>query len=200
MSESSYNGNRLLRHAGIPINFTEEQVKEWVKCRDDPVYFASNYVKIVTLDHGLQPMNPYDFQKDIIEKAVKGRRLIVKTARQNGKSTTCAVFLCHYIIFNDNKTCAILANKAATAREILSRVQLVYEHLPKWLQHGVTEWNKGSFQLENGSRILASATSSSAIRGFSINCVSEETNITVRDKYTGEIKTVKIKDVYGEMK
>jgi hypothetical protein len=85
-------------------------------------------------------------------------------------STTCAVFLCHYIIFNDNKTCAILANKAATAREILARVQLVYEYLPKWLQHGVTEWNKGSFQLENGSRILASATSSSAIRGFSINC------------------------------
>jgi hypothetical protein len=85
MSESSYNGNRLLRHAGIPINFTEEQVKEWIKCRDDPVYFASNYVKIVTLDHGLQPMNPYDFQKEIIEKAIKGRRLIVKTARQNGK-------------------------------------------------------------------------------------------------------------------
>ena len=114
-------------------------------------------------------------------------------------STTCAVFFCHYIIFNDDKTCAILANKAATAREILSRVQLIYEHLPKWLQHGVSEWNKGSFQLENGSRILASATSSSAIRGFSINCVSGNTDITVRDKYTGEIKTVKIEDVYGEM-
>ena len=114
-------------------------------------------------------------------------------------STTCAVFFCHYIIFNDDKTCAILANKAATAREILSRVQLIYEHLPKWLQHGVSEWNKGSFQLENGSRILASATSSSAIRGFSINCVSGNTDITVRDKYTGEIKTVKIEDVYGEI-
>lgn len=81
----SYNGNRLLRQAGIPINFTEEQVKEWIKCRDDPVYFASTYVKIVTLDHGLQPMNPYDFQKEIIQKAISSRKLVVKTSRQNGK-------------------------------------------------------------------------------------------------------------------
>ncbi len=105
-------------------------------------------------------------------------------------STTCAVFLCHYIIFNDNKTCAILANKAATSREILSRVQSVYEYLPSWLKHGVTEWNKGSFQLENGSRILASATSSSAIRGFSINCTDSNAIIIVKHKQTNEIREI----------
>ncbi len=105
-------------------------------------------------------------------------------------STIMAAIICHYIIFNDNKTCAILANKAATAREILGRVQLAYEHLPKWLQHGVMEWNKGSFLLENGSRVLASSTSSSAIRGFS--CVQGDTKITLRNKKTGEIKEVEI--------
>lgn len=166
---NSYNGNQLIRRSGVEIEFTQEQLDEWIKCRDDPVYFTSKYVKIVTIDHGLQPMQPYDFQKEIITKALNHNRLIVKTARQNGKSTTCAAILCHYIIFNENKVCAILANKAATSREILGRVQLIYENLPSWLQHGVTEWNKGSFVLENGSKILASATSSSAIRGFSIN-------------------------------
>ena len=199
MSDTSYNGNKLLRHAGVAIAFTPEQVQEWIRCRDDPIYFVSKYVKIVTLDHGLQPMNPYEFQKEIITKALSVKKLLVKTARQNGKSTTCAAFLCHYIIFNENKTCAILANKAATSREILGRVQLVYENLPKWLQHGVTEWNKGSFVLENGSRILASATSSSAIRGFSINCVSGSTSIKVRHKKTGEVKEVKIGSIYSEL-
>ena len=199
MISTSYNGNKLLRSSGISVDFTAHQVQEWIKCRDDPIYFVSNYVKIVTLDYGLQPMNPYEFQKEIILKALTCKNVIVKTSRQNGKSTTCAAFLCHYIIFNDNKTCAILANKAATAREILGRVQLVYENLPKWLQHGVTEWNKGSFVLENGSRILASATSSSAIRGFSINCVAGETEIAVRHKKTGAIKIANIEDVFNEL-
>ena len=193
---TSYNGNKLLRHAGVAIAFTPEQIHEWIRCRDDPVYFVTKYVKIVTLDHGLQPMNPYDFQKEIITKALYGKKLLVKTARQNGKSTTCAAFLCHYIIFNENKTCAILANKAATSREILGRVQLVYENLPKWLQHGVTEWNKGSFVLENGSRILASATSSSAIRGFSINCVSGDSKITVMNDL-GDVYDTTIESLYS---
>ncbi len=195
MSKTSYNGNNLLRPSGVPIAFTAEQIQEWIRCRDDPIYFVTKYVRIVTLDNGLQPMNPYEFQKEIITKALTKRRLIVKTGRQAGKSTTCAVFLCHYIIFNDNKTCAILANKAATSREILSRVQNVYEYLPDWLKHGVTEWNKGSFQLENGSRILAAATSSSAIRGFSINCVAGDTLVTVM-KNDGNIEELTIQELY----
>ena len=66
---------------------------------------------------------------------------------------------------------AILANKAATARDILSRLQLAYEHLPKWLQQGILSWNKGSLELENGSRIVAASTSSSAVRGGSYNMI-----------------------------
>jgi hypothetical protein len=165
----SYNGNTLLRRGGISVGYTAEQISEWIKCRDDPVYFVEKYVKIVTLDKGVQPMNPYDFQKEIIEKSLTNSRTIVTCSRQNGKSTTFAALFCHYIIFNDDKTCAILANKAAGAREILSRVKFAYERLPTWLQHGIVEWNKGSIVLENGSRVLASATSGDAIRGYSVN-------------------------------
>jgi hypothetical protein len=91
------------------------------------------------------------------------------TGRQVGKSTTTVAFLLWYILFNSEKTVALQANKGDTAREILSRVQLAYQHLPNWMQQGVIEWNKGSFELENNSRILASTTSSDAIRGYSIN-------------------------------
>lgn len=168
-----------MRRSGTKLEYTAEQIVEWVKCRDDPIYFIEKYIKIVTVDYGLQPMKLYDFQKEIVLKATNHNKLITKVARQAGKSSTVAAFFCHYIIFNSDKTCAILANKAATAREILSRVQLAYEHLPSWIKHGVTEWNKGSFVLENGSRIIASATSGSAIRGFSVNCLGGDTKVTV---------------------
>lgn len=159
-----------LKSAGVQLNWEPWQVEEWIKCKLDPIYFIQNYIKIVTVDYGLQPMKTYEFQKEFADAILsKQNKVIGLCARQMGKSTIMAAIMCHYIIFNDNKTCAILANKAATAREILSRVQLAYEHLPKWLQHGVIEWNKGSFLLENGSRVLAASTSSSAIRGFSIN-------------------------------
>jgi hypothetical protein len=164
-----YNGNQLLKSAGVPIGFTAEQVAEWVKCSTDVIYFIEKYIKIVTIDYGLQPMILYDFQKEIILNVINNKESLAVCARQLGKTTVMAAFFCHYIIFNDTKTCAILANKATTAREILARVKLAYEHLPHWLQHGIVEWNKGSIELENGSRILASSTSSSAIRGYTIH-------------------------------
>ena len=144
MAFGVYNGNNNLKAAGVQLNWEEWQIDEWIKCKQDPVYFIKNYIKIVTVDHGLQPMKTYGFQEDFADAILnKSNRVIGLCARQMGKSTIMAAIICHYIIFNDNKTCAILANKAATAREILGRVQLAYEHLPKWLQHGVVEWNKG---------------------------------------------------------
>lgn len=166
---ATYNGNPLLKGANVPIEWTEDQVREWLKCKDDPIYFIEKYVKIITIDRGLQPMKLYEFQKQIILGITYNKKLISACARQMGKTTVMAALFCHYILFNSGKTCAILANKAATAREILARVQKAYEYLPKWLQQGVTEWNKGSFALENDSRILAASTSSSAIRGYTIN-------------------------------
>jgi hypothetical protein len=164
-----YLGNPLLKKANTPIEFTEEQVLEFVKCQDDPVYFANNYVKIVTLDHGLQTFKPYHFQEKLIKNFHRHRFNICKMPRQTGKSTTVVSFLLHYAVFNDNVNIGILANKAATARELLDRLQTAYENLPKWMQQGIISWNKGSLELENGSKILAASTSASAVRGMSFN-------------------------------
>jgi len=164
-----YLGNPLLKKANTTHEFTEEQVLEIVKCMNDPVYFANNYVKIVTLDHGLQTFKPYHFQEKLINNFHKYRFNICKMPRQTGKSTTVVSFLLHYAVFNDNVNIGILANKAATARELLDRLQTAYENLPKWMQQGIISWNKGSLELENGSKILAASTSASAVRGMSFN-------------------------------
>jgi len=168
-SNDVYLGNPLLKKANTTHEFTEEQVLEIAKCMKDPVYFAKNYVKIVTLDHGLQTFTPYHFQEKLISNFHKHRFNICKMPRQTGKSTTVVAFLLHYAVFNDNVNIGILANKAATARELLDRLQTAYENLPKWMQQGIISWNKGSLELENGSKILAASTSASAVRGMSFN-------------------------------
>jgi len=170
MSES-YLNNPNLKCVGVPVAFTREQVEEYQRCAADCEYFISTYVKIVHVDRGLIAFDLFEFQKHIINSFVKENKVIVRLPRQMGKTTTTAAFFLWYILFHDNKVCAILANKAAIAREILSRIKLSYEHLPLWLQQGVVEWNKGSIALENGSRVLAAATSSSGIRGYSLSLV-----------------------------
>lgn len=169
MANDVYLGNPLLKKANTPIEFTEEQIREFVRCKSDPVYFAKNYVKIVTLDKGLQPFAMYPFQEKLVNNFHQHRFNICKMPRQTGKSTTVVSFLLHYAVFNDNVNIGILANKAATARELLDRLQTAYENLPKWMQQGIISWNKGSLELENGSKILAASTSASAVRGMSFN-------------------------------
>ena len=166
-----YLGNTLLKKAAVQHNYTKKEIEEYIKCRDDIIYFLENHAKIVHVDEGLIPFSLYPFQKDLINTITDNRNVIVKTGRQVGKSTTTLGWLLHYVLFNQSKTVGILANKAATARELLSRIQIAYQHLPKFLQQGLKEWNKGSLELENGSKIIASSTSSSAIRGFSFSCI-----------------------------
>jgi len=167
--DKSYLGNPNLKGPGVKIEFTKEQVEEYVKCANDPVYFIKNYIKIVTLDKGLVPFELYDYQEEMVKQFHDNRYIIAKLPRQSGKSTTVIGYILHYILFNQNMSVAILANKQSTAREMLSRLKLAYEYLPKWIQQGILEWNKGSIQLENGSKILASSTSASAVRGGSFN-------------------------------
>ena len=164
-----YLGNPNLKKANTPQEFTKEQIEEFIKCKEDPVYFAKNYVQIVTLDHGLQPFKMYDFQEKLVNRFHQNRFNICKMPRQTGKSTTCVSYLLHYAVFNDSVNIGILANKAATARELLDRLQTAYENLPRWMQQGIISWNKGSLELENGSKILAASTSASAVRGMSFN-------------------------------
>ena len=167
----NYLGNPLLKKPNVPFDFTEEQIEEYIKCKDDPIYFIRNYMKIVHVDHGLVPFDLWNFQEDMVRTFYKDRFVICKMPRQTGKSTTIIAFLLHYVLYNQDVRVGILANKGATARELLGRLQLAYENLPLWFQQGIVEWNKGSIELENGSKILASSTSSSAIRGGTFNVI-----------------------------
>ena len=169
MADEIYLGNPNLKKANTTVEFDKDQILEYMRCKANPVYFAKNHVKIVTLDHGLMPFEPYDFQEGLINNFHRERFNICKMPRQTGKSTTVISYLLHYLLFNDSVNIGILANKAATARELLGRLQTAYENVPKWMQQGVLSWNRGSLELENGSKILAASTSASAVRGMSFN-------------------------------
>jgi len=166
-----YLGNKNLKNKDVKIQFTKEQIEEYIKCSQDIDYFCKTYVKIVSVDKGLISFNPFLYQRNMFKTFEDNRFTICKMPRQVGKTTGVVGYLLHKILFNENYNIAVLANKQVQAREILSRVQLAYEWLPKWLQQGIVEWNKGNIELENGSKILASATSSSAVRGQSYNLV-----------------------------
>ena len=170
-SDQIYLGNPLLKKANVAQDWTKAEIKEYLKCKEDPVYFALNYVKIVQVDEGLIPFRMYDFQKELVKKFHNNRFNIAKLPRQTGKSTVVVSYLLHYALFNDSSNIGILANKASTARDLLGRLQTAYENLPKWLQQGVLSWNKGSMELENGSKIMAASTSASAVRGMSFNII-----------------------------
>lgn len=169
MQTNSYNGNPNLKQIGYPMQFTLEQVQELLKCKDDPIYFIEKYCLIISLDRGLVPFKLYDCQKKKVDVIMNNRKVILMEGRQQGKTITAAACILHYTIFNSNKTVAILANKSAAAREVLSRYQIMYENLPLWMQQGVKTWNKGDVELENNSKVFTSATSTSGIRGKSVN-------------------------------
>ena len=164
-----YNSNQNLKAAGVTIEFTPEQVEDYLKCAQDPIYFIENYCMIVSLDYGLVPFKLYECQKKKVNIIHENRKVILMEGRQQGKTTTAAAYILWYTLFQEAKTVAILANKATAAREVLSRYQTMYENLPHWLQQGVTGWNKGDIELENKSKVFTAATTISGIRGKSVN-------------------------------
>ena len=168
---NQYLGNPNLKKVNTAIDFKPEEVAEVLRCQEDPIYFIRNYIKIVSLDEGLVPFNMYHFQEEMVSKFHDHRFNIAKLPRQSGKSTIVTAYLLWYVLFNPNVNVAILANKAATAREMLQRLQLSYENLPNWMQQGILQWNRGSLELENGSKIMAASTSASAVRGMSFNVI-----------------------------
>ena len=166
---NSYHGNPNLKPLAYQHDFSEEEIKEYVKCKENPVYFIETYVKIITLDKGLQPFKLYDCQKKKVDVIMNNRRVVLMEGRQQGKTVTSAACILHYTIFQEDKTVAIMANKSAAAREVLNRYQIMYENLPLWMQQGVKTWNKGDVELENNSKVLTAATTAAAIRGKSVN-------------------------------
>lgn len=169
--KTAYRDNPLLKKAGVQLEYTQEQIEEYVKCAKDPIYFAQNYVKIVNVDEGLINFKMWDFQKKMLATFRDNRFVITKCPRQVGKTTTTVSYLLWATLFQDSQNVAVLANKGSLARDILAKYQLAYENLPMWLQQGVVTWNKGNVEIENGSKVIAAATSSSAVRGGSFNIV-----------------------------
>ena len=170
-NKDSYRDNPLLKRVGVTVSYTQEQVDEYIKCAKDPIYFAKTYIKIVNVDEGLMNFKMWPFQEEMLNLFKDNRFVITKCPRQVGKTTTTVAYLLWATIFTDTQNVAVLANKGSLARDILAKYQLAYENLPMWLQQGVVTWNKGNVELENGSKIIAASTSSSAIRGGSFNIV-----------------------------
>tara|TARA_B100001093_G_scaffold518709_1_gene604566 strand:+ start:3303 stop:4904 length:1602 start_codon:yes stop_codon:yes gene_type:complete len=168
-NELGYLGNPNVKRDGIEAQFTLDEIKEYQKCMQDPAYFATTYAKIISLDEGLVPFNLYDYQQKMFHHFNDNRFSIILACRQSGKSISSVVYLLWFACFHPEKTIAILANKGATAREMLARITLALENLPFFLQPGCKALNKGSIEFSNNSKIIAAATSGSSIRGLSIN-------------------------------
>jgi hypothetical protein len=166
-----YLGNDRLKRVGVELSYTEEQVKEIIKCTEDPVYFIKKYVRIVNVDLGLIPFDMWDFQEKMVQDFHENRFCICKMPRQVGKTTTTVGYMLWCVLFQDDYVVGILANKGSLARDILSKIQKAYEYLPLWLQQGIIVWNKGNIELENGSKIFAYATSAAGVRGGSFNLI-----------------------------
>lgn len=190
-----YKNNQRLKAINVDLNLTKEQFAEYLKCSNDPIYFAKTYVKIVNIDLGLIDFNMRDYQEDMVNTIHDNRFTICKMARQTGKSTTVVSYFLWYILFQPDQSVGILANKQSLAIDIMDRLKLAYEHLPWFLQQGIITWNKKQIELENGSKCLAGSTSSSSVRGMTFNCVVGSSVITVRNKKTGEIEKLTIDEL-----
>lgn len=167
--KESYLGNPNVKRDGVLQEWTPGLLQEYKKCMDNPIYFVETYVKVISLDDGMVPFLLYPYQRKMFEQFQENRFSIVLACRQSGKSISACAYLLWYVLFNPEKTVAILANKGATAREMLNRITLMLENIPFFLQPGSKALNKGSLEFSNNSRILAAATSGSSIRGMSVN-------------------------------
>jgi len=165
----TYLGNPQVKRDGVQQGWTKQDIQEYQRCMTDPVYFAETYGKVISLDEGLVPFKLYPYQKEMFEHFNDNRFSIVLACRQSGKSISSCMYILWYALFHPDQTIAILANKGATAREMLARITLALENTPFFLQPGTKALNKGSIEFSNNSRIIAAATSGSSIRGLSVN-------------------------------
>ena len=164
-----YMGNPNLMKAGTKHQYTQEQIQEFLKCKDDPIYFIKKYVKIINVEKGLCEFLLYPYQEQYIKNLQTYRSNVSCWPRQSGKSTTTVAYFLWTICFDVEKIIGIFANKQATSVELLGRLKLAYEHLPVWLKSGIVIWNKTAIELDNGCRVMAFSTSSASARGFSFS-------------------------------
>ena len=183
-ADLGYLGNPQVKRDGVQQKFAPDEVSEYLKCMKDPEYFARRYVKVISLDRGLVAFEPYPYQGKMFKHFNDNRFSIVLACRQSGKSISSVIYILWFALFSPDKTIAILANKAATAREMLARLTLALENLPFFLQPGCKALNKGSVEFSNNSRVIAAATSGSSIRGLSVNLLFLDEFAFVNDATT----------------
>jgi len=202
--ELIYRNNPCIRQAGTKLALTKEHVEEFIKCKNDIIYFTETYVKIQDPNKGRSLIKLYPYQKDVLKLYKDNKYVAITQARQSGKSQISAIYIVWYLCFHNDKTTAMLANKRQIAQEIFSRVMESFELLPHFLKPGVKYFSMSKIECDNGSTVFASASSPSAIRGYQISvlfideCVQANTKIKVRDKETGKIKEMEIEDFYNE--
>ena len=163
--------DRFIKRPNTELEYTDEHVYELLKCRDDVLYFVENYIKIVTLDKGEILFEPREYQKETLELLADNRFFIGLWARQSGKTTIVAAYALWYAIFNSNKNIGIVSNKESSAKRILDNIKKMYEGLPAWIKPGVTEYAKTSITFDNGTKMIISATTADAFRGWPMNIV-----------------------------
>jgi hypothetical protein len=199
--DRGFRGSKRIRRAGIQIEYTPEQQAEFVRCAMDPLYFIENYIRIKNVDaEQLILFKTRSYQQEMVAKIIGGRETIIKLPRQCGKTSCVSALLVWHLIFNPNYAILCAAHKGDKARDVLSNMREMYESLPYWLQHGVDEWSKGFIKLENGSRAKSSATTASSARGDVYNCVTGDTEVTVRETSTGRVETISIEELHERLK
>ena len=205
--ELIYRKDPCLHRPEIKLPLTKEHVTEIAKCMKDPIYFIERYCYINDANLGRTIIKLYPWQKKLINMLQDNKYNILLLPRQSGKSLTLALFITWYSCFYRDKLSAIMANKGPTAREIFSRVMLAYRGLPHFLKGGVYHFTKSVIQLDNGSSIMAAATSESGLRGYTINgllildeCIFGQSKITIRSKKTGIIEKISIRELYNRIK
>lgn len=164
-----YEKNTSLLKGDLVFDRTQEEIKEWLKCKNDILYFAEKYCKLMTPE-GIKHIKLRDYQKNYLQHLEKNRLSIYLSCRQSGKTTTSAIFMLHYIIFNVDKNALVLGNKRSTATEILDKTKKIFYELPYFLKPGIYKWNEGEIVLDNGCRILTSATTKNSAIGFTLHC------------------------------
>jgi hypothetical protein len=162
----------ITKKANQKETYSEEQIQDLLQCMDPNdgyLYFAKHFAHIQHPVKGKLLFDPYEYQLRLLHSYHNYRFNINMMPRQTGKTTCAAIYLCWYAMFHPDQTILIAAHKYTGAQEIMARVRYVYETCPDYIRAGVTSYNKGSIEFENGSRIVSQTTTGNTGRGMSIS-------------------------------
>jgi hypothetical protein len=182
----------LVKKPNVQESYTEQQIKEIIKCADPvtgPQHFLDNYFYIQHPTRGRMLYQPYEYQCRLVDTYHNYRYSISLMPRQTGKSTTAAGYLLWYAMFVPDSTILVAAHKYTGSQEIMQRIRYAYESVPDFIRAGVTSYNKGSIDFDNGSRIVSATTTENTGRGMSISLLYCDEFAFVRPNIASEFWT-----------